>query len=259
MRAYTEMLVRTCHRRGAHCIGGMSAFIPNRKQPEVTKKALAAITVGKRREVGDGCDGTWVAHPDLVEVVRGGKSGVAVAVAVAASASLALHHRSHLTPNQTVFQERLQGAPHQKHRLREDVSVTVAQLTNTSGLAGAVTSAGVRTNVHASLAYIECWLRGLGAVGLNNKMEDAATAEISRAQLWQWIRTGAIVSDTGKPMDAATYRRIANEELRKAGGAGKGRFGEAKKILDDLVLAQQFPEFLTLPAYAIQDKPSSRM
>ena len=229
MRAYTELLVRTCHRRGAHCIGGMSAFIPNRREPEVTKKALAAITVGKRREVGDGCDGTWVAHPDLVEVVRG------------------------------VFQERLQGAPHQKHRLREDVSVTVAQLINTSGLAGSVTSAGVRTNVHASLAYIECWLRGVGAVGLNNKMEDAATAEISRAQLWQWIRTGAIVSDTGKAMDATTYQRIAAEELRKAGGAGKGRFGEAKKILDDLVLSNKFPEFLTLPAYAIQDKPASRM
>jgi len=156
MRAYTELLVSTCHKRGAHAIGGMSAFIPNRRDPEVTARVLAAVTADKRREAGDGFDGTWVAHPDLVSTAR------------------------------AEFDAVLGERPNQIDRLRPKVSVTAADLLDLR-IDGTVTDAGVAANVSIAVRYIESWLRGVGAAAIDNLMEDAATAEISRSQLWQWI------------------------------------------------------------------------
>jgi malate synthase len=226
MRAYTERLVAICHRRGAHAMGGMAAFIPNRRDTEVTERALALVRQDKEREAGDGFDGTWVAHPDLVPVAM------------------------------QVFDSVLGDRPHQMERLREDVS-----LQDTGGLlqigvpGGTLTLAGVENNVSVALQYLEAWLRGHGAVAINNLMEDAATAEISRAQLWQWIRHGATITDGGR-MDGELYRSIRERELerlqRDAGG-GDTRFHEAAELLDRLVLSEEFAEFLTLEAYDLID------
>ncbi|MCO5176140.1 MAG: malate synthase A, partial [Thermomicrobiales bacterium] len=174
MRAYTSLLVRTCHRRGAHAIGGMAAFIPNRRDPEVTSTALAKVREDKDREAGDGFDGTWVAHPDLVSVAMDSFDAV------------------------------LGDRPNQKDRLRDDVSVSAAQLCNLAIPDSAVTLAGVRNNISVALQYVDNWLRGTGAASIYNLMEDAATAEISRAQLWQWLHHGARLDD-GEPFDAGTY------------------------------------------------------
>ena len=176
MRAYQQLLVRTCHRRGAHAIGGMSAFIPNRRQPEVTENALARVREDKQREAGDGSDGTWVAHPDLVPVAR------------------------------AVFDEVLGERPNQKDRLREDVSGHCRTSCSTRALPGGrVTEAGVRTNISVALQYLASWLAGNGAAAINNLMEDAATAEISRAQLWQW-RVHRVALDDGRPMSGRPLR-----------------------------------------------------
>jgi malate synthase len=222
MRAYTELLVRTCHRRGAHAIGGMAAFIPNRRDPAVTEVALARVRDDKERESGDGFDGTWVAHPDLVPVAT------------------------------EVFDRVLGDRPNQKDRLREEVSVDAAQLLDLHVPGGAVTEAGVRANVRVTLAYLDSWLRGTGAAAIDNLMEDAATAEISRSQLWHWRTRGVSLAD-GRTFDDALYETIRDEELARLGGAGEGRLGDAAGLLDRLVLDDEFAEFLTLRAYGMLD------
>jgi malate synthase len=222
MRAYTQLLVQTCHRRGAHAIGGMSAFIPNRRQPEVTERALAKVREDKEREAGDGFDGTWVAHPDLVPVAR------------------------------EVFDAALGDRVDQRHRLREDVSVTPDQLLNVGIDGGRVTEAGVRGNVSVGVQYLDNWLRGNGAAGINDLMEDVATAEISRSQLWQW-RTHGVTLEDGRVVDAALLREIMDEELVALGGPMVGRVGEATALLAGLALSDDFSDFLTLPAYPLLD------
>ena len=222
MRAYTELLVQTCHRRGAHAIGGMAAFIPNRRDPAVTETALARVRDDKERESGDGFDGTWVAHPDLVPIAT------------------------------EVFDRVLGDRPNQKDRRREDVSVTAAQLLDLHVPGGAVTQAGVRANVRVALAYLDNWLRGNGAAAIDNLMEDAATAEIARSQLWHW-RTRAVRLDDGQVMDRALYAEIRDAELATLGGGETGRLGDAAALLDRLVLDDDFAEFLTLRAYSLLD------
>jgi malate synthase len=218
MRAYTELLVKTCHRRGAHAMGGMAAFIPSRRDAAVNEAALTKVREDKLRESGDGFDGTWVAHPDLVPVAR------------------------------EVFRNALSGRANQKERLREEVSVTAEMLVDTRVPGGTVTEAGVRGNVNVGLQYLNSWLSGNGAAAIFNLMEDVATAEISRSQLWQWIRNNARLSD-GRPVTQALYETIRGEEIARLGGSAIGRLGEAAEILDGLVGAEEFPEFLTLSAY----------
>ncbi|HEY4883236.1 MAG TPA: malate synthase A [Myxococcales bacterium] len=216
MRAYTELLVKTCHRRGAHAMGGMAPFIPTRKNPEINEKALAQTRADKEREVKDGFDGTWVAHPDLVPIAK------------------------------EVFDQKL-GKPHQKERLREEVRVEARELQDTKVPGGTITEGGVRNNISVALQYLSAWLGGNGAVAIFNLMEDAATAEISRAQLWQWVQNGAKLAD-GRPIDRALYEKLRDEELAKL--PASPQLQKARRILDDLVLGE-FLEFLTLPAYEL--------
>ncbi|HEX5503646.1 MAG TPA: malate synthase A [Thermomicrobiales bacterium] len=218
MRAYTELLVKTCHARGAHAIGGMAAFIPSRRDPEVNRVALAKVTEDKDREAGDGFDGTWVAHPDLVPVA------------------------------QACFDTVLGDRPNQVERRRDDVRVTAEQLTDFRVPGGTVTATGFRTNIDVALQYLNAWLNGNGAAAIYNLMEDAATAEISRSQLWQWIHHGGAL-DTGEPITADLYQRASAEELAKLQQGGAARYPEAFEILDPLILNADFSEFLTLPAY----------
>jgi malate synthase len=220
MRAYTELLVRTCHRRGAHAIGGMAAFIPSRRDAEVNANAFARVREDKGREAGDGYDGAWVAHPDLVPVV------------------------------QEVFDRVLPDRPHQKDRQREDVRVTGRELLDVRVPDGRITEAGVRSDVSVALQYLEAWLGGSGAVAINNMMEDTATAEIARAQLWQWIRH-SVRTEGGEPVTLERVRSTLREELARleAGGPEETRLADAAQVLDNLVAAREFPEFLTLGAY----------
>lgn len=218
MRAYTELLVATCHKRGAHAIGGMSAFIPNRRDPEATARALAKVADDKRREAGDGFDGTWVAHPDLIPTAL------------------------------AEFDAVLGDRPNQVSRLREDVSVTAGELLDVGGADATVTDAGVRSNVSVALRYIEAWLRGTGAVAIDGLMEDAATAEISRSLLRQWI-DNRVVTVEGTPVDADEVGRLIDEELSDREAAGS-RFADAAALLREVVLGEDVPTFLTIPAYA---------
>jgi malate synthase len=218
MRAYTRLLVATCHRRGAHAIGGMSAFIPNRREPEVTANALARVREDKEREAGDGFDGTWVAHPDLVPVAG------------------------------EVFDRVLGDRPHQKDAPGV-AGVGAAALLDVTVPGGRVTGSGVRQNVSVAIRYLDAWLRGNGAAAIDNLMEDTATAEITRSQLWQWRRHATPLED-GAPLTADRYRRIRDEELHRIGRDG-GRVAEAAALLDDLVLADTFAEFLT-PAASLR-------
>jgi malate synthase len=206
MRAYTELLVKTCHRRGAHAMGGMAAFIPSRRDPEVNERALAKVREDKVREAGDGFDGTWVAHPDLVPVAT------------------------------EVFDGVLGAAPNQLDRARDDVAVAAADLLDLRVEDGEITEQGTRSNVSVGLRYLDSWLRGVGAAAIDNLMEDAATAEISRSQIWQWVQHGAVAPDD--------VRRIIGEELPDG-----GRFPEAREIFERVALSDDFVEFLTLPAY----------
>ena len=220
MRAYTELLVQTCHRRGAHAIGGMAAFIPSRRDPEVNERAMAAVRADKERESADGFDGTWVAHPDLVPLAR------------------------------EVFDGVLGSRAHQKDRLRPEVRVTARDLVDVSIPNGAVTEAGVRANVSVGLAYLASWLSGNGAAAINNLMEDAATAEISRSQLWQW-RVHGLPLDDGRPLTPDRYAAIGNEELATLRAMSPDApWTDAAALLDGLVLADDFAEFLTLGAYS---------
>ena len=222
MRAYTELLVRTCHKRGAHAMGGMAAFIPSRRDPEINEIALTGVRADKERESTDGFDGTWVAHPDLVNVAR------------------------------DIFETNLNGARNQRERMREDVSVAASDLVSLDQSGGSVSEAGLRLNISVALQYINSWLNGVGAAAINNLMEDAATAEISRGQLWQWIQHNAELDD-GRSITSDLYETLRDEELASLGGSGESRFGDAVEILDQLVLTEEFPEFLTLPAYEYLD------
>ncbi|MCS5732904.1 malate synthase A [Herbiconiux daphne] len=229
MRAYTELLVQTCHKRGAYAIGGMSAFIPNRRDPEVTERALAKVADDKRREAGDGFDGTWVAHPGLIDTAR------------------------------AEFDAVLGDRPNQLERTRPEVEVTAAQLVDLSSLEPRVTDAGVRSNVSIALRYIESWLRGVGAAALDNLMEDAATAEISRSQLWQWIHQG-IVTEQGTRITREHVGHLLHEVLREQDRSLSDRFDDAENIVRMVALEDDFPTFLTIPAYAhyLVDQPSAR-
>jgi malate synthase len=219
MRAYTEMLVRACHRRGAHAIGGMAAFIPSRRDAEVNARAMAKVREDKLREAEIGFDGSWVAHPDLVPVA------------------------------QAVFDETLGSRPNQKDRLREDVIPDAARLLHVQIPGGQVTERGVRTNIRVALEYLENWLEGRGAVGIDNLMEDSATAEISRTQLQQWLHHEVALADGGT-LTPQRYAALAREELEglERGGPGARR-REAATLLDRLVHEQVPEEFLTLGAY----------
>jgi malate synthase len=210
MRAYTELLVKTCHRRGAHAMGGMAAFIPSRRDPEVNETALAKVREDKVREAGDGFDGTWVAHPDLVAVAR------------------------------EVFDGVLGERPNQVERQRDDVSVSAEELLDLRVDGGAVTEEGLRQNVSVGIRYIESWLRGVGAAAIDNLMEDAATAEISRSQVWQWVTHGQFTADR--------VRDVIDEQSFQG-----GRFDEAREIFERVSLGDDFVEFLTLPAYEYID------
>lgn len=225
MRAYTELLVRTCHKRGAHAIGGMAAFIPSRKDAQVNEVAMTRVREDKLRESNDGFDGTWVAHPDLVPVAK------------------------------EVFAAKLGEKPHQKERLREEVNVSAEQLRTFVVPGGQITEAGLRLNINVGILYIESWLRGNGAAAIYNLMEDAATAEISRAQVWQWLHSPNGVLADGRKVDLELYRQLQPEELAKikalVGEAAfaTGRYAEAAQIFDALVTRDEFEEFLTLSAY----------
>lgn len=218
LRAYTELLVATCHRRGAHAIGGMAAFIPSRKDREVNDRALAKVREDKEREAKDGFDGTWVAHPDLVPVAR------------------------------EIFDRVLGDRAHQKNRLRDDVTADASGLLDFRVEGGKITEQGVRTNIEIALIYLDAWLQGQGAVAIHNLMEDTATAEISRAQLWQWIHNHTHLDD-GREITPALYNEYREQELRRLGGAGQGRLADAARILDHLVLGPDFVSFLTTEAY----------
>ncbi|MGH3064480.1 MAG: malate synthase A [Gaiellaceae bacterium] len=210
MRAYTELLVKTCHRRGAHAMGGMAAFIPSRRDPEVNERALAKVREDKVREAGDGFDGTWVAHPDLVPVAT------------------------------EVFDTVLGDRPNQVERQRDEVSVSASDLLDLRVEGGAVTEEGLRQNVSVGIRYIESWLRGVGAAAIDNLMEDAATAEISRSQVWQWVHAGRFTPEQ--------VREVIAGETREG-----GRFAEAREIFERVALSDDFVEFLTLPAYEYID------
>ena len=228
MRAYTQLLVKTCHRREAHAIGGMSAFIPSRKDPEVNENALAKVREDKERESGDGHDGTWVAHPDLVPPVL------------------------------EVFDRALGKRANQLAVRRYDVEVSAADLLDFSVPGKGVTEEGIRNNVSVGIQYIESWLRGVGAAAINNLMEDAATSEISRSQIWQWIRHSAQLED-GRAVDRDLVQAIEEEELEKIRTAlgddlyNEGRFKEAQAIFERVSLEAEFEEFLTVPAYDYLD------
>jgi malate synthase len=221
MRAYAQLLVRTCHHRGAHAIGGMAAFIPSRRDAEVNATALAKVREDKVREAGDGFDGTWVAHPDLVPVAM------------------------------EEFDAALGDRPHQKDVRREDVVMRGPELVDLRIEGGRVTRDGVRTNVDVALQYLEAWLRGNGAVAIHNLMEDAATAEISRSQLWQWIRH-RVSLDGGDAMTEALYRDVRAEVLAalRANAEVGARWNDAAALLDDLVLGE-YEDFLTVPGYKL--------
>ena len=221
MRAYAQRLVQICHRHGAHAIGGMAAFVPSRKDKEVNERALAKVREDKQRESRDGFDGTWVAHPDLVPVAR------------------------------EVFDGVLGKNPHQKQNLRSDVQVRPEELLDVRVDGGRCTLAGVRTNVDVGLQYLDAWLRGTGAAGIHNLMEDAATAEISRSQLWQWL-THRVAVDGSGTMTANVYHSVREEvvaELRKS-ATKDSRLDDAVALLDELVLGE-WQDFLTVPGYKL--------
>ncbi|MFJ3758000.1 malate synthase A [Streptomyces sp. NPDC090080] len=224
MRAYTELLVRTCHKRGAHAIGGMAAFIPSRRDPEVNKVAFEKVRADKDREADDGFDGSWVAHPDLVPIAM------------------------------ESFDRVLGDRPNQKDRLREDVRVEAADLIAVDSLDAKPTYPGLVNAVQVGIRYIEAWLRGLGAVAIFNLMEDAATAEISRSQIWQWINAG-VEFENGEKATPELAREIAAEELdaiRKEIGEeafAAGHWQQAHDLLLTVALDDDYADFLTLPAY----------
>ena len=225
MQSYAQLLVKTCHKRGAHAIGGMSAFIPSRKDEDINRNAFEKVRADKQLEAGNGYDGTWVAHPDLVAVAM------------------------------EQFDVFIKDGQHQKNNLREDVQVAAPDLLNFKVDGGKITEQGLRTNINVGLLYIESWLMGVGAAALYNLMEDAATAEISRAQIWQWVHNKGVKLDDGRELDTALYAQLLDEELENIKGLlgeeryAAGRFREAAEIFDYLVRTEDFVDFLTLRAY----------
>jgi malate synthase len=223
MRAYTNLLVRTCHARGAHAMGGMAAFIPSRRDAAVNATALAKVRDDKTRESGDGFDGSWVAHPDLVPICR------------------------------EVFDSVLGAEPNQLAKQRTDVHVAAADLLAVSKTPGHITEAGLRNNVSVGLQYLASWLAGNGAVAIFNLMEDAATAEISRSQIWQWLHNDIALAD-GPTVTRELVERIMDEELdtikaQLGGSYDAARFDQARSLFTEVALADDYVEFLTLPAY----------
>jgi malate synthase len=221
MKAYTELLVQTCHKRGAFAMGGMAAQIPSRKDESANKEALAAAKADKEREAAAGFDGTWVAHPDVV------------ATAMAA------------------FDAVLGDKPNQIDKQRPDVSVTPEQLLDAASTPGEITEEGLRNDVSVGFQYISFWLGGRGAAGINNLMEDAATAEISRSQIWQWVKHGRFTKDQVRAIldeEMAKIREEVGEETWQ-----KGRPDETREIFERVSLGDEFPDFLTLPAYDYLD------
>ena len=222
MRSYSLLAIKTCHRRNAHAIGGMAAQIPIKNDPKANEEALARVRADKKREATDGHDGTWVAHPGLVAIAM------------------------------EEFDAVMKG-PNQIDRKREDVHVTAADLLKIPD--GTITEAGLRTNISVSLQYLESWLRGSGCVPINNLMEDAATVEISRAQIWEWIRHPKGVLDDGRKVTIDLFRELLNDELAKIRASigeeqfSRRKFQTASDILDSIITSEQFVEFLTLPAY----------
>ncbi|WP_309132145.1 malate synthase A [Brevibacterium sp.] len=226
MRAYTELLVSTCHKRGAFAMGGMAAFIPNRREPEITAQAFAKVHDDKAREADDGFDGSWVAHPDLVDICR------------------------------EEFDKVLRHKPNQLDRLRDDVSVTAGDLIDLSTASGDVTEEGVRTNLYVAIYYTAIWLSGNGAVAIHNLMEDAATAEISRSQIWQQIHNNVVTADTGQEITVEYVSGLLDEELEKLrGDIGNDEqfekfFVPAAELVRDMTLrGDSYDDFLTLSAY----------
>jgi malate synthase len=223
MRAYTELLVKTCHQRGAHAMGGMAAFIPSRRDPEVNATALAKVRDDKTREAGDGFDGSWVAHPDLVGICK------------------------------EVFDATLKDKPNQLDRQRPEVRVTAEDLLAVAKTPGKTTEAGLRNNISVALQYLATWLGGNGAVAIFNLMEDAATAEISRSQVWQWVHNDVVLDD-GPLVTKDVVEQMIDEELVKIHElAGENfdaaRYGQAVALFTEVALADSFAEFLTIPAY----------
>ena len=222
MRAYTELLISTCHQRGAFAMGGMAAFIPNRRDPEVTEQALAKVHADKKREATDGFDGSWVAHPGLVEVCR------------------------------EEFDAVLGERPNQLDRLRSEVSVTAAQLLDIASTPGEATEAGLRGAVDVGVRYVASWLNGNGAAAIHNLMEDAATAEISRSQLWQWVHNDVRLSN-GQLVTAELVRDVLAQTKVALAEEIPDRLDEACALFESVALSEQFVDFLTLPAYELID------
>jgi malate synthase len=227
MRAYTELLVKSCHARGAHAMGGMAALIPSRKDAEANERAIAAVAADKQREAGDGFDGTWVAHPDVVQTAM------------------------------DEFDKVLGDHPNQVGRQRSDVDVGATALLDVAATPGEITEAGLRNNVNVGIQYISSWLRGNGAAGIYGLMEDAATAEISRSQVWQWIRHGRTLDDDGRPITADLVRTLEDEELERIRSEigddewfeTEGRPRESRALFEHVALSEELAEFLTIPAY----------
>jgi malate synthase len=225
MRAYTELLVAACHRRGAHAIGGMAALIPSRADEQANRRALDGVRADKERELSQGYDGSWVAHPDLVAVVH------------------------------DVFERGLKGADNQLQRRRDDVRVSAAQLLDLRSTPGEITEAGLRVNVNVGFQYLSFWLAGRGAAAINSLMEDAATAEISRAQIWQWVHHGAKLAD-GRRITPELVREVLDEEtakIRREVGEEvwrRGRPDETRALFERVALSEDLIEFMTLPGYA---------
>ncbi|MBS2539156.1 malate synthase A [Catenulispora sp. NF23] len=218
MRAYTELLVRTCHAHGAFAIGGMAAVIPSRRDPEVNATALAKVRADKRREAGDGFDGSWVAHPDLVPVCR------------------------------EEFDRVLGDQPNQLDRMRDDVSTTAAGLLDVASTPGAATMRGLRAAVDVGVRYLASWLAGVGAAAIHNLMEDAATAEISRSQLWQWVHNGTRL-DTGETVTRELVLAVLAETRSALAEEAGPQLAAACELFEQVALSEEFAEFLTLPAY----------
>ena len=219
MRSYTEQLVRACHRRGAHAIGGMAAFIPSRKDAAANAVALEKVRADKTREANDGFDGSWVAHPDLVPVAL------------------------------EVFDAVLGEHPNQLGRSREDVVPSGKALLDIASTPGVITEAGIRSNIEVGIRYIDSWLRGNGAAAINNLMEDAATAEISRSQIWQWIHASA-VTDEGEIVTHRWVEELVDEEFARLQRFDGDRLDDARALFEEVACGEHFPTFLTVPAYA---------
>jgi malate synthase len=222
MAAYADLLVKTCHARGAHAIGGMAAFVPSKANPSATTAALEKTTADKTREASAGFDGSWVAHPGLVQTCV------------------------------DAFDAVLGDRPHQLEKQREDVFVTPAELTDVASTVGEITLNGVRTNVAVSLEYLAAWIGGSGAVAINNLMEDAATVEISRMQIWQWVHHRTSTAD-GTPVTAELVRGLLDEEAerlkRDADESLQARVAAARAVFETAALAEQWPQFFTNLAY----------